>query len=46
MVNNRKLMGRYVNGRINNAIAWATAVIVAVLTVVSTLQLIFPSLGS
>lgn len=46
LVNNRKLMGRYVNGRINNAIGWVTAAIVAVLTVVSTLQLIFPSLGS
>ncbi|HVN69076.1 MAG TPA: Nramp family divalent metal transporter [Candidatus Binatia bacterium] len=46
LVNNRKLMGRYVNGPVTNVIAWATIVVVAVLTVVSTAQIVFPSLGS
>lgn len=46
LVNNRRLMGTYVNGAVFNAIAWATVVIVAALTVVSTAQTIFPSLGS
>jgi NRAMP (natural resistance-associated macrophage protein)-like metal ion transporter len=46
LVNNRKLMGSYVNSRLLNSIAWATVVIVAILTGISTLQLIFPSLGS
>ncbi|TAM61049.1 divalent metal cation transporter [bacterium] len=46
LINNRRLMGTYVNGRLLNTIAWATVVIVGVLTVVSTIQLIFPQLGS
>jgi NRAMP (natural resistance-associated macrophage protein)-like metal ion transporter len=46
LVNNVKLMGKYVNSRLLNVIAWATVVIVAVLTLVSTVQTIFPSLGS
>jgi Mn2+/Fe2+ NRAMP family transporter len=39
-------MGKYVNSALLNSIAWATVVIVAILTGISTLQLIFPSLGS
>jgi len=46
LINNRKLMGKYVNNALLNSIAWATVVIVAILTGISTLQLIFPSLGS
>lgn len=46
LINNRKLMGKYVNSALLNSIAWATVVIVAILTGISTLQLIFPSLGS
>ena len=45
LINNRRLMGQYVNGRTLNAIAWATVVIVGALTVISTVQLIFPQLG-
>lgn len=46
LINNRRIMGTWTNGRVFNGIAWITAVIVALLTVVSTIQLIFPSLGS
>ncbi len=45
LINNRRLMGRYVNGRVFNAIAWATVVIVATLTVVSTIQSFMSSAG-
>jgi NRAMP (natural resistance-associated macrophage protein)-like metal ion transporter len=46
LINNAKLMGKYVNRPLMNTIAWATVVIVALLTVISTVQTIFPSLGS
>ncbi len=46
LINNRALMGEYTNSLVFNLIAWATVIIVGVLTVISTLQLIFPSLGS
>jgi NRAMP (natural resistance-associated macrophage protein)-like metal ion transporter len=46
LINNKRLMGRYTNNFAFNAIAWATVVIVGLLTLVSTAQLIFPSLGS
>jgi NRAMP (natural resistance-associated macrophage protein)-like metal ion transporter len=46
LINNKKLMGTWTNGPVFNVIAWATVVIVGALTVVSTLQIIFPSLGS
>ena len=43
LINNRRLMGRYTNGLLFNAIAWATVVIVAGLTLVSTVQSMLPS---
>ena len=46
LVNNKRLMGTWTNSALFNAIAWATAAIVAVLTLVSTAQAIFPALGS
>ncbi len=46
LINNKRLMGRWTNGPAFNVIAWATVAIVGVLTLVSTAQLIFPSLGS
>jgi NRAMP (natural resistance-associated macrophage protein)-like metal ion transporter len=46
LINNKKLMGSWTNGPLFNIIAWATAIIVGVLTVVWTAQIIFPSLGS
>ncbi len=46
LCNNRRLMGRYVNGRILNAIAWATTVTVlmTVLTFLIILTTLFPGL--
>ncbi|GAC1420076.1 MAG: Nramp family divalent metal transporter [Candidatus Velthaea sp.] len=41
LINNKKLMGTYVNNFAFNAIAWATVIIVGALTVVSTIQTIF-----
>jgi NRAMP (natural resistance-associated macrophage protein)-like metal ion transporter len=46
LINNKRLMGAWTNSLAFNIIAWATAVIVGVLTVVSTAQIIFPSIGS
>jgi Mn2+/Fe2+ NRAMP family transporter len=40
LINRPRLMGTYVNNLAFNAIAWATVVIVGVLTVVSTVQTI------
>jgi len=46
LINNKRLMGSWTNGPAFNVIAWATVAIVAVLTVVSTIQTIFPQIGS
>jgi Mn2+/Fe2+ NRAMP family transporter len=46
LINNKRLMGSWTNGPFFNVVAWATAIIVGVLTVISTLQIVFPSLGS
>lgn len=46
LINNKRLMGKWTNSIAFNVIAWATVVIVGILTIVSTLQVIFPSLGS
>ena len=45
LINNKMLMGAYTNNFVSNIISWATVIIVSVLTIISTLQLIFPSLG-
>lgn len=42
LINNKRLMGRWTNGVAFNAVAWSTVVIVGLLTVVSTVQAIFP----
>ncbi len=46
LINNKRLMGSWTNGPVFNLIAWATVIIVGALTLVSTAQIIFPSLGS
>jgi len=46
LINNPRIMGTWTNGSLFNAIAWITVVVVALLTGISTIQLIFPSLGS
>jgi NRAMP (natural resistance-associated macrophage protein)-like metal ion transporter len=46
LINDRRLMGTWTNGRLFNAIAWVTVVVVGALTVVSTVQQFVPQLGS
>jgi NRAMP (natural resistance-associated macrophage protein)-like metal ion transporter len=46
LINNKTLMGSWTNGLAFNIIAWTTVAIVSVLTFVSTVQIIFPQLGS
>ncbi len=45
LINNKRLMGTWTNGVAFNVVAWATVFIVGALTIASTLQLVFPSLG-
>ncbi len=44
LCNDRRLMGRYRNGRIFNAIAWITTIVMTVLTLLVILTTIFPGL--
>ena len=44
LCNNRRLLGRYVNGPILNTIAWATTIIMTVLTALIIVTTIFPNL--
>ena len=46
LINNKHLMGKWTNSVPFNAIAWTTVAIVAILTIISTIQTIFPQLGS
>jgi Mn2+/Fe2+ NRAMP family transporter len=45
LVNNRKIMGAYVNSRVFNIIAWATTAILSGLTIALVLTTLFPGLG-
>ena len=42
LINNRRIMGKYVNGPAFNIIAWVTVVIMIVLTFLMTFDVIFP----
>ncbi len=44
LINNKRLMGTWTNGIFFNVVAWATVIIVGLLTIVSTVQTIFPAL--
>jgi Mn2+/Fe2+ NRAMP family transporter len=44
LCNDRRLMGRYVNGRILNIIAWITTIVMTVLTLLIILTTVFPGL--
>jgi Mn2+/Fe2+ NRAMP family transporter len=44
LINNRKLMGDYVNGPAFNTIAWSTVVIMIMLTCVMTIDMLVPGL--
>jgi Mn2+/Fe2+ NRAMP family transporter len=39
-------MGRYVNGRANNIVAWITTIVMTVLTLLIVVTTIFPNLFS
>lgn len=41
LVNNRRLMGRFVNGLVFNIIAWATVILIAILVILLLLSTIF-----
>ncbi|MHB8120046.1 MAG: NRAMP family divalent metal transporter [Methanothrix sp.] len=45
LVNNKKLMGEYVNGKLFNVIAWTTTIIMSILTVLLVVTALIPSLG-
>jgi Mn2+/Fe2+ NRAMP family transporter len=44
LCNDRRLMGRYVNGPIFNTVAWITTVVMTVLTALIIVTAIFPNL--
>ena len=44
LVNNRELMGRYVNGPLYNIAAWLTAIVVTILSLLFILISVFPNL--
>jgi Mn2+/Fe2+ NRAMP family transporter len=44
LINNKRLMGKYVNGRIFNILAWLTVVILIVLTLILVITSTFPGL--
>src|SRR5689334_12009620 len=44
LVNNRELMGRYVNGPIYNVAAWLTAIVVTILSLLYLLITLFPGI--
>ncbi len=44
LINDKRLMGRYVNGRAFNVLAWATVLIVIALTVLLIVTSLFPGL--
>jgi NRAMP (natural resistance-associated macrophage protein)-like metal ion transporter len=46
LINNKHLMGTWTNNLAFNVIAWTTVIVVAILTAISTLQTIFPQIGS
>jgi len=44
LINNRRLMGRFVNGRVFNAIAWAMVAVLILLTLILIVVSVFPGL--
>jgi Mn2+/Fe2+ NRAMP family transporter len=44
LINNRKLMGSYVNGRVYNGLAWGTTIIMTLLTFALIVTSLFPML--
>ena len=46
LCNDRRLMGRYVNGRAKNIVVWVTTIVMTVLTLLIVVTTIFPNLFS
>jgi Mn2+/Fe2+ NRAMP family transporter len=46
LVNNRELMGGYVNGRLYNFAAWLTTIVVSALSLMLIVLTLFPNLAS
>lgn len=46
LVNDRRLMGRFVNGRLANAISWGMVIVLVLLTVILVAASVFPNLLS
>jgi len=46
LVNDKQLMGRYINGRIFNILAWITVIILILLVIVLVLVSVFPGILS
>jgi Mn2+/Fe2+ NRAMP family transporter len=44
LINNKRLMGRYVNGPVYNFLAWATTVAIIILTLLLLVTSFFPGL--
>jgi Mn2+/Fe2+ NRAMP family transporter len=44
LINNRRLMGRFVNGRVFNALAWAMVAVLVLLTLILIVVTVFPGL--
>ncbi len=45
LVNDRNIMGKYVNGPINNTIAWGTAILLSLLSIFMLLSILLPLVG-
>jgi Mn2+/Fe2+ NRAMP family transporter len=46
LINDKRLMGRFVNGRVLNLLTWATVVLLIALTVILVITSTFPNLLS
>lgn len=44
LINNKKVMGEYVNGKIYNFVVWVTVVIMIILTILMVVTTLFPNL--
>jgi Mn2+/Fe2+ NRAMP family transporter len=44
LCNDRRLMGRFVNGRLKNVVVWVTTIVMTILTLLIILSTIFPGL--
>jgi len=44
LINDRRLMGKFVNGRVFNIISWVLVVVLILLTVILVITSVFPGL--